>query len=51
MNDNLARGGEYIVWDGLDVGGNNRDVDDADIITTAIQIRSAGTYSFQWLMR
>ena len=50
-SDGAASGGEYIVWEGLAEAQNNRDADDGDIISTAVDITSPGTYSFKWLMR
>ena len=51
VDDSDAIGGKYIVWEGLSAGQNNQDAEDGDIISTAIDITTAGTYSFKWRMR
>lgn len=51
VQDSDASGGKYITWLGLSSGQNNRDAADGDIISTPIEIPTAGTYSFKWLMR
>ena len=51
VSDGDASGGKYITWLGLDSGKNNRDADDGDIISTSIDVPTAGTYSFKWRMR
>jgi len=51
VKDSDASGGEYLVWNGLEAEENNRDAADGDIITTMIDIKTAGTYRFRWRMR
>lgn len=51
VQDNAASGGAYITWEGLSEAQNNRDPAEGDIISTGVQIPSAGTYSFKWAMR
>ena len=51
VDDSAASGGKYIVWEGLSSEGVNSDPETGDIITTAIDITTPGTYSFKWLMR
>ncbi len=47
INDNDASGGKYLVWNGLGFEQNNSDAEDGNIITTTINIKSAGTYRFK----
>ncbi|CAM9648942.1 unnamed protein product, partial [Ectocarpus fasciculatus] len=51
VNDGDASGGKYITWEGLSEAQNNQDPADGDIMSASIQIPTAGTYSFKWLMR
>ncbi|CAM9420102.1 unnamed protein product [Ectocarpus sp. 6 AP-2014] len=51
VNDVDASGGKYITWEGLSEGQNNGDPADGDIMSASIQVPTAGTYSFKWLMR
>ncbi|CAN0407335.1 unnamed protein product [Ectocarpus sp. 12 AP-2014] len=51
VQDNAASGGAYITWEGLSEAQNNSDPADGDIISTSVQIPTAGTYSFKWAMR
>ncbi|CAN0552340.1 unnamed protein product, partial [Ectocarpus sp. 12 AP-2014] len=51
VNDADASGGKYITWEGLSEGQNNGDPADGDIMSASIQVPTAGTYSFKWLMR
>lgn len=47
VNDNDASGGKYLVWNGLSREENNRDAVDGNIISTTIDIKTAGTYRFK----
>ena len=49
--DSDASGGKYIVWEGLSASQNNGSPNNGDIISTKIDIPSAGTYAFKWRMR
>ena len=51
VDDPDASGRQYIVWEGLQEGQNNRDPEDGDIISTTVDITTPGTYHFKWLMR